>query len=611
MSANRIGLVAALLLSACATRGRGPAPLQVATAWEAVAAGVTLVADDASENALLVRADGPVLIFAPPAPPGRVPTRPSTPSLDGVPAHARTLITSLRGLRWFAPDGWRRPPLRGVPDERLGGPWAPPLEQWSLVEGVLVEVPLLGPEQGLPRPRCVVDLKAGWADTALAGGREDHLLLADEGRAAAVVVASCEVLPVQVPGHSPLRVRPALSPDGRVAAVALARLPGPATGGRSEAPFAVAVIDHGRIVEVVPLSKTPVALHVAAGALFAEVEESRGRTLLRHPLPRPTVSFTTDRERAAMRHGAGLRARLHEAVAAGELTEAIDTLRVLRADGLFDLASPDELGLEAELVRKVRPQLVKTADAARIEGALELAALLDRRTRLLDGRPAFDVLPTLPTLQLALQWPESMPLAEDSFGRLLSPPHVRRVDGCPPPEARGPGSACISLAFSTAGDARPVGVRAAAERYVTRRLACLDDGEALLVHDDEGPRSTWSCDREAQSVDALAAFRQALLVGSRPERPVVTVTYDDGGTERLEIPGLQGLTPAEAALELALMRQGERELARLRSGEADAVTESRYLRTLLWRRPPLADGAIAAVVAADGKLRRRPPPQAR
>jgi hypothetical protein len=593
--------IAALAGAGCTAGGVRPGPPAPAVAWEPVSVGVTLVAEDPTENAILVRGQGPVTVFGPPHVSGNAPTRPSTPPLDEVPPHARTVITAARGLRWFDIDGFRRPAARGIPDGRLGGRWGPALAEWSLVDGVLVEVPLLGPEQGLPRPRCVLETDAGWPDSTLATGREDHVLFVAEGRAAAVVVASCEVLPLTLAEHAPMVVRPGLSPDGRVGAIAARRL-GADPGGRL-APYAVVVIDHGRIAQVVPVSKPPLALHVAGGAVFAEVEESRGRTLLRHAFARPTAAFLTDRDRAALRHGAGLRARLLEDVEEGQLTSAADTLAVLRDDGLADLPTVDDLALEAELVQAIRPLLVKAADAARREGSLELAALADRRAHLLDGRPALEAPPPLPTLRLALSWADETGLTEGSFDELVAPEHVRRVNACGPPESRGLGTACLALRFELAGPASPRALRAAAERYATRRLACVDDGAAVLLDDAAGLRSAWSCDGEAQATEALAAFRTELASARDTKRPLVTATYEDGGTERLVIPAANGLTPAEAALELVLARQGERYLARRERGATEV--EARYLRTLLWRRAPLADRAIAAAVGADGKLRRR------
>ena len=88
----------------------------------------------------------------------------------------------------------------------------------------------------------------------------------------------------------------------------------------------------GKVIAVVPMSRPPAAVHLAAGALFAEVVEEGNRRLYRYPRPDWPSPAPSAREAALLAHRRGLLLGLREAFDAGDLATAVDRLELLQRE---------------------------------------------------------------------------------------------------------------------------------------------------------------------------------------------------------------------------------------------------------------------------------------
>lgn len=595
-----LALLAAL--SACRPAVR-PAP---PTPWDTVARSFDLVVADPAFAALHVRTPYGVVTFAP---------RGSgegllLPSLLDPPAGAVARVTATRGLRWFAPDsGWGS-----------SGPWprgAPAVAEFAIHAGVLFATPLEGPGHGFPRPACL--LPDSIPDAAKVTGRDETAIAVHGGRAFVIDLATCEVRAPDLGGRRVLPVTPALDPAGVFAAVAylddlpLARV----TSDEAPAPrFGVAVFQPRQSARLVPLEVPPLALHLAAGALFAEVAAGESRRLLRHEVPEISGPHRTAREEALRRFREDLLDRAAGLLGRARVAEALDLVDLLVGEGLLDTLDEDEVDLLARVKTAARTRLETEAEKALTSGSLLLAALIDRRGVLIDGRTLLSGPAELPALTVSVVAAPETEVGFSLVQRVLGEEtSFTLADTCRPPEERGPGEPCLELSLVT----EPVtaaergrllldnqrALRAQSSQWVARREACLTSVRVVLREEPSGPRAVVACEAEpereriARAIDFLFLEAARLAAGARD---LVDVRLDDGKQVRLPLPVPRDPSDLlRLALDAALERQGEQDGLRARGAAAPAEV-LQALRTLFWRGPA-AERELRRAVLGDGRIR--------
>jgi len=566
--------------------------------FEVLHGAIQLVVDDPAEDLLYVKMGGKISVLSAD---GRTDPLPSAPPLKDVPDGALATIDPSRGLRLFDPErGWLRVTSSGKAP--LGGPWQVPMPRFSVVEGVLVEVPLAGPDQGRPRPRCVLD--TALPSDAVLWGRDELVLFAGKSGAGFVEPVTCDVLPVGAPGYVPLAVRPGLALDGTHAAFAFKKESAAARGSK----FVVVLTTQRGLVDTLSLAREPLSIRFGAGALYVEVpNDTGGRQFMRH-VPASAIPFEPSaRDRALKRHADGLRIRVREAMDENALIDAVDHLDLLRSDGLVDQLTAEDAALTQEVVQKARPLLADAAKRALSDGETSLAAVIDRRAAVLLGKTVLEHAPSLPSLQLGLTTAPSAQVDVALVAAVYKRGEwIRHVETCKPKSERGSGIPCLDLRLDAGALPADTTVRNVAAEFARKRQTCVDDGAVNVEDGPAGPRSAWTCDVTNTALPTLDTFRA--LLARRLQKPiVVSATFDDGQAERFELPRVAGLDDATAAVELALLVQTtrDRQLALLaaRDNESTAEAARLALRMLAFRLAPYADDDVRRAVAGDGTVR--------
>lgn len=610
----------AVLTCACAS---SQPTARDAVQWKGVKGGVELIVEDPSRDALYVRARGETSAIADGEGGSALW---AIPPVDAVPGGALAQVTAVRGLRWLQPgkadarwqSGARPHDAFGADD--LG------LPPWAVVGGVVVETPLFGPGQGVPRPvwtpRAAPRLADGassiadepvptpspvvLSDRSLAAGRDGVVVLVADGGAHRLDLGTGELEALDLQGGRALDVRPAVGPGGEVFALAMS-VPATTPPSPDHQPQAVLVGLPDGTRRVIPIPRVPRALHLAAGHVYVVVEEEGDRRLYRHEVrPWPRASLTA-REAALVEHREGLLVGLQEHLAGKRLAQAVDWLDLLRVDGLLDAPRADEAALVQEVVALARPRVEEAARSAFLMGLPERAWAFDRRAVLLDGRRALPQEVTPPTLRLRLSTEGAGISAEEVAAFFERHPALdAREEPCEP----GSAVTCLELVLRAPpyDPAKAQGLvdaqlQTLASEYLRRRAACEGDGRVLLDDTPGGPRAVFSCDLDHQVGPVGSQFAATLRARRRVSRPplrVADVTWPDGSRETLEVPSSS--SPLDAALDVALERLGDRSLAVARARGDRSVAEGAALRTVLWRGVA-ADEEARQATTGDGRLR--------
>ena len=535
-------------MMACATAPVARAPVPE---WHLLADEVRLVVDDPSVDAIYVRGHGKTAAFGGHGAP--------VPSLDEVPDHAQAFITAARGLRWRVGGGrwhgWDPGPGR-PPDARPNPLAAMTLPPESIVDGVLVRVPFLGPEQGLPEPLALLDPGTTVAN-AVAAARDAIALVASSRGVTTLALA--QGTRRSFPHGAP--VVPAISSDGLFEAAALGTVSLALQRGAAPVPREVVGLFSGaKPLRAWPLRQRPVSLHFAAGALFAELPD---HTLWRHELGVVTHPRLTPEEQALLRSRDALERALEQALDANDVAGAIDSLDALYARGFMDLPSPAAQALAAQARARARPLFERAVQKALAAGDFDLALVLDRRMTLIDGHGAGAEAASVPTLQVALTAEPGAAVTERELDHLITEHReLQRVQRCLPHAQRGPASVCLELKFL----ARPAGSIATVREVAVRELARKTAG-------DQPTHRAF-----ASAMSALGSV-------------LAQVKLNDGGLLTLAVPCGPGEC-AEDAVSEAVAAQ-----AAVAAKSPGPSTRVERLRLLLWQHDPAT--ALEEAVRGD------------
>lgn len=582
MRSPSIGLFLALCSCASGPRAGGAAD------WQLVGNPVDLVVPDAAHDALYARTKGRLVRFGPAPVAGE--RLIDLGAVATTPKDAEAFVTYAGGVRartesgrW---EGWSAGPGRGL--EPRPSALAMELPVWSVVDGVLVETPRLGPGHGIPRPVALLDASPAVAAGSVAAARGPLAFVASSSAFLALLNAEAPSPVARVFGKAQ-PIAPAVSSDGSFGAVSMGITPIAPRPGAAPVPLeTLGLLEGVKPVASLPLRQKPSSIHFADGALFVHYADG---TLWRRrvELPHPASAALTPRERQVLRHRDATLAQFKLALESGELVRAADLWESLQDDGLLDTVPPAARALRDTLSARARPGLVRALAEAKRNGDQELALVLERRARMLDGEGADGAMLRMPVIQLAIRRDADSPVTEAAIDELFTRrPDLERAELCRPAAERASSAVCLELTFRTPKPS-PGEVHEAARAWFVARGACPADSPVRLV--GEPPRAEFACEAAPGVHEAREAFVQAVraFVGV----PVVVVTNAGVRTESYVDPIAPGWEGLAHALSSVLADEAERE----RSG-TDEGAAIRRLRLLLWQDDP--GPAIREAVQIDG-----------